>query len=133
MTNLFADDAMICASGDSVSEVQRKLQSCLNNISSWYRENRLKINSDKSKVMLVGSKAQIKSLNVDEFISNYDGMPLELVENAKYLGMTINSNISWDFHVQRLCQNMYFHLSLLSRLRRIFPRDLLLQVYKSYV
>ena len=29
--------------------------------------------------------------------------------------------------------NMYYHLSLLRRLRRIFPKDLLLQVYKSYV
>ena len=29
VTNLFADDAMIYASGDSVSEVQLKLQSCL--------------------------------------------------------------------------------------------------------
>ena len=133
VTNLFADVAMIYASGDSVSEVQRKLQSCLSNISSWYQEDRLKINSDKSKVMLVGSKAQLKSLNVDEFILNYEGMPLELVENAKYLGMTINSDISRDFHVQRLCQNMYYHLSLLRRLRRIFPKDLLLQVYKSYV
>ena len=93
VTNLFADDAMIYASGDSVSEVQRKLQSCLSNISSWYRENRLKINSDKSKVMHVGSKAQLKSLNVDEFILNYKGMPLESVENAKYLSMTINSDI----------------------------------------
>ena len=68
MTNLFADDAMIYASGDSVSEVQLNLQSCLINISQWYRENRLKINSDKSKVMLVGSKAQLKSLNVDIYI-----------------------------------------------------------------
>ena len=83
--------------------------------------------------MLVGSKAQLKSLHVDEFILNYEGMPLELVEYAKYLGMTINSDISWDFHVQQLCQNMYYHLSLLRRLRRIFPKDLLLQVYKSYV
>ena len=66
----------------------------------------MKINSDKSKVMLVGSKAQLKSLNVDEFVLNYKGMPLELVQNAKYLGMTINSDISWDFRVQRLCQNI---------------------------
>ena len=29
VTNVFADDAMIYASGDSVSEVQQKLQSCL--------------------------------------------------------------------------------------------------------
>ena len=101
VTNLFADDAMIYASGDSVNEVKLKLQNCLNNISAWCRENRLRINSDKSKIMLVGSKAQLKSLNVDEFILNYDVTPLELVENAEYLGMSINSDISWDFHVQR--------------------------------
>ena len=82
--------------------------------------------------MLVGSKAQLKSLNVDEFILNYEGMPFRIVENAKYLGMFINSDSSWDFHVQRLCQNMYFHLSLSRRLRRIFPKELL-QVYKSYI
>ena len=46
--------------------------------------------------------------------------------------MSINYDISWDFHVQRLCQNMYYHLSLLRRLRSIFPRDFL-QVHKSYI
>ena len=40
-------------------------------------------------------------------------MSLELEENANYVGMFIDSDISWDFHVQRLCQNMYFHISLL--------------------
>ena len=133
VTNLFADDAMIYASGDSVNEVKLKLQNCLNDISAWCRENRLRINSDKSEIMLVGSKAQLKSLNVDEFILSYEVTPLELVENAEYLGMSINSDISWDFHVQRLCQHMYYHLSLLRRLRSIFSRDRLLQVYKSYI
>ena len=72
VTNLFADDAMIYASRDNVSEVQQKLQNCLSNIGKWYW--------DKS-------------------------MPMELVENAKYLGMFINSDFSWNSHVQRLCQN----------------------------
>ena len=56
-----------------------------------------------------------------------------MVENEEYLGMFLNSDISWNFHVQCLCQNMYFHLSLLRRLRSIFPRGLLLQIYKSYI
>ena len=60
-------------------------------------------------------------------------MPLELLENAKYLGMFIDFDISWDYHVQRLCQNTYFHLSLLRRLRCIFPKELFLRVYKSYI
>ena len=82
MTNLFAGDAMIYAPRNSVPEMQQKLQSCLTNISKWFRENSLKVNTDKSKVTLVGNISQLKSLNVDdEFISNYEDTPLELVEN----------------------------------------------------
>ena len=83
--------------------------------------------------MLIGSKAQIKSLNVDDFILSYDETRLELVENAKYLGMFINCDISWDFHVWSLYRTAYYHISLLRRLRRIFPMNRILQVYKSYI
>ena len=117
LTNPYADDSMIYASGDNILEVQQKLQQCVKNIISWYKINRLKINIDKTEVMLIGSKAQLKSLNVDDFILSYDDTPLALVENAKYLVMFINCDISWDFHVRR----------------RIFPLNLLLQVYKSYI
>ena len=75
---------MIYASGDNIPEVKQKLQNCIKNISSWYNMNRLKINIDKTKVMLIGSKAQLKSLNVDEFILSYDDTPLDLVESARY-------------------------------------------------
>ena len=90
---LYADDSMIYASRDNIPEVKQKLQNCIKNISSWYKMNRLKINIFKTDVMLIGSKAQLKSLNVDDFILSYDDMPLELVENAKYLGMFINCDI----------------------------------------
>ena len=133
LTNLYADDSMIYASGDNILQVQQKLQQCVKNISSWYKVNRLKINIDKTKVMLIGSKSQLTSLNVDDFILSYDDTPLELVENTKYLGMFINCDISWDFHVRRLCHSTYYHISLLRRLRRIFPMNLLLQVNKSYI
>ena len=41
-------------------------------------------------------------------------------------------HISWNFHVRRLCHTTYYHISLSRRLRRIFPMNLLLEVYKSY-
>ena len=43
--------------------------------------------------MLIGSKAKLKSLNADDFNLSYDDTTLELVENAKYLGMFINCDI----------------------------------------
>ena len=83
--------------------------------------------------MIIGSTWQLKSLDLDDFVINYNDTPLELVERAKYLGMFINSDISWDFHIQNLCKQMHYLLSLLRRLRAIFPQNLLLQVYKSYI
>ena len=103
------------------------------NISSWFKINCLKINIDNAKAMVIGSKAQRKSLNVDDFILSSDDMPLELVDHAKYLGMFINCDKSWDFHVRRLCQSAYYHISLQRRLRRIFLVNLLLQVCKCYI
>ena len=66
-------------------------------------------------------------------MKSFSDTPLELVERAKILGMFINSDISWDFHIQNLCKQMHYLLSLLRRLRAIFPENLLLQVYKSYI
>ena len=34
---------------------------------------------------------------------------------------------------RKICQSTHYHISLLRRLRRIFPMNLLLQVYKSYI
>ena len=128
--NLFADDIIVYTSGDSIEEVQNKLQTCLVNIYKLYSRNRLLINIDKSKVMIIGSIWQLKSLNLDDFVINYNDTPLELVERAKYLGMIINSDISWDCHIQNLWNQMRYLLSLSRRLRSIFPENLLLQVYK---
>ena len=57
--------------------------------------------------MLIGSKAQLKSI---DFILTYDDTSLELVKNAKHLGMFVNCDISWDFHVRRLWKTTYYHI-----------------------
>ena len=44
--------------------------------------------------MLIGSKDQLKSENVEDFILSYDDTPLELVENAKYVRMLKYCDIS---------------------------------------
>ena len=97
----------------------------------WYNWNRSMINIEK--VMIIGSTWQLKSLNLDDFVINYNDTPLESVERAGYLGKLTNYDISWDFHIQNLCKQMHYLLSLLGRLRAIFPTNLLLEVYKSYI
>ena len=92
LTNLCADDSMIYASGDDILQVQQKLQQCVKNISSWYKINRLNINIYKTKAMLIGSKSQLKSLNVDDFILSYDD----------------TTRTSWEFQISRHVYKLWY-------------------------
>ena len=66
--NMYADDVIIYASAMSTHELECKLQSCIDSISNWYDLNKLCINKKKSSVMVIGSKFQLRSLNLDDLL-----------------------------------------------------------------
>ena len=85
---------VIYASGDDIVKVQQQLHKYVTNISIWYRMNCLMMDIDKTKVMPIGSKDLLNSLNIDDFALSYENTPLGLVQNAKCLRMFITCNIS---------------------------------------
>ena len=99
---------------------------------NWYDMNKLCINK-KSSVMIVGSKFQLRSLNLDYFAISVNAYKLQLVEKAKYLGLWVRNDLSWDDHILELCRKMYYYVHMFRRLRKILPSQLLLNISKSYV
>ena len=83
-----------------------KLQSCIDSISNWHRMNKLCINKMKSSVVVIGSKFQLRSLNLDDFAISVNVDKLQLVEQAKYLGLWVRNDLSWDDHILELCKKM---------------------------
>ena len=77
-------------------ELQMKLQLCVDNVHQWYKMNRLTVNKKKSAVMVIGSKAQLQSLNLYQFSINLDSNNIEFVNNAKYLGLLGKDDLSWE-------------------------------------
>ena len=65
--NMYADDVIINKTATTKDELEYRLQICIDDISSWYSMNKLCINKKKSNVMVIGSKWQLKSLNLDNF------------------------------------------------------------------
>ena len=131
--NMYADDVIIYTSAMSTHELECKLQSCIDSISNWYDMNKLCINKKKSSVMIIGSKFQLRSLNLDDFAISVNADKLQLVEQAKYLGLWVRNDLSWDDHILELCRKMYYYVHMFRRLRKILPSQLLLNIYKSYV
>ena len=84
--NIFADDAMNYSFGIDIPETESKLQCALNRLTPWYSANRLSISAQKSAVMLIGKKSQVKHANLAVSIN---GDLLEQVCSTKYLGVTV--------------------------------------------
>ena len=131
--NMYADDVIIYTSPMSTHELECKLQSCIDSISNWYDMNKLCINKKKSSVMVFGSKFQLQPLNLDDFAISINVDKLQLVEQAKYLGLWVRNDLSWDDHILELCKKMYCYVHMFHRLRKMILSQLLLNIYKSYV
>ena len=54
--NMYADDCILYTSGNDWNRMMQKIQPEVFNIQHWYQDNRLKINENKSKVMVFGSR-----------------------------------------------------------------------------
>ena len=76
----------------STHEFEYKLQFCIDNMSNWYDMNRLCIDQKKYSVMVIGSKFQLRSLNLDDFaMIPIDADKLQL---AKHLGLRVRNDLS---------------------------------------
>ena len=95
--------------------------------------NRLIVNKKKPSVIVIGSKAQLQSLNLDQFSINLDSSQIWFVNKAKYLGLLVKDDLSWEDHISQLCKTMNYYVHVLRRLNKISPKQLLLKIYKSYV
>ena len=82
--------------------------------------------------MVIGSK-QLQSLNPDQFSINLDSNKIECVNQAKYLGLLVKDDLGWNDHILQLCKTMNYYVHVLRRLNKIFLKQLLLKIYKSYV
>ena len=69
----------------------------LKNIACWLEENKLTLNTSKSKFMLIVNSKKLK--NVSHFKLTSNTCTLETECTLKYLGIVINENISWADHI----------------------------------
>jgi hypothetical protein len=84
---LFADDTAIYIISSNLSTLQSSLQLCLSLATLWIAKNGLKLNTSKTKCMLLHSARR----EVDGSLNlQVDGMKIEQVRVFKYLGVQVN-------------------------------------------
>ena len=60
-------------------------------------------------------------------------MPLEEKLYVKYLGVLIDSNLSWKYHIGHITSKISKAIGIISRLRYYVPTNTLLTIYRSLI
>ena len=123
---MFADDTVIYSSGQSISEIQSKLQMAIGSVIPWYESNRLAVNTEKSSVMLIGKKTQIRDNNLNIYINN---VQVNETNCTKYLGLFIDNTLSWDMQCDKLCRHISGKIAVLRRIRSFIKPSIMKLIY----
>ncbi len=130
---MYADDTTLCVSGDDVNDIVMKLESDMKSISTWLSENKLFLNTDKTKVMLVGTSAKLRSVNNVQFRVTVDNKVLENVNSYKCLGVIVDNELKWHNQVSDVMRKVFGKLALLRRLKGFLDPSTLNTIYKALV
>ena len=87
--DLFADDTTIYIIQTDKTLLQRNLQSTLNLLHIWCKENGILLNTDKTKVMFITTRQKRATLSEDVLALKYYAINLHLSNNEKVLGIYI--------------------------------------------
>ena len=125
----FADDTCITFSAKKIKTVETVLNCDLKILSDWLKANRLSLNVNKSKLILFKSKRKIILDN--SFSIKLNGLRLETTDNVKYLGLYLDKNLSFDYHINQLSKKLSRANGILAKLRHFTSKDTLISVYYS--
>ena len=111
-----------------VNDVSSILNHC--NFAIWCQENKLSINTGKTKAMLIGSRNIIKNTQLTNLFLN--GYRVHFVHEYTYLGAHLDSLL--DFESQaKVTLKISHKIKILSRIRAHISDDQALTIYKTKV
>ena len=120
--HMYADDTQVyieLSQSDTHTSIS-SLSDCLTDISLWMKSSKLKLNSDKTEFIIIGTKQQRHKLSNHFAVKLLDNdiTPSDSVRN---LGVIFDSDFSFHKHVSNICKSCFYHVRDLRRIRRHIP------------
>ena len=124
---LFADDTIVYLTVQSMDDCN-KLQEDLRNLERWERDWLMEFHPAKCHVLRITRKKTKTS-----FPYSLHGQILQEVKSAKYLGVTISEDMTWNKHVDATAAKANKKLGFLKRNVKVKDSSLKEKAYKAIV
>ena len=131
-SNLYADDTELEVT--TAENVIISLQIQVNRLNTWFKHNRLPINASKCSSMLVGSRAKLGDHAVSESLGlHIFNDPIRNFSSYKYLGLHIDSFLSFDDMISHICNKLRSRVAIIQRIRYLIPSDYLSSLNYAFI
>lgn len=130
---VYADDSALSTTLNTFNYSNETTEEAINteleNISNWFKLNKLSLNANKTKAMMFHSpQRHVNPINI-----NINGIHIEFVECFNYLGILLDKHLTWKFHINTISQKISKTIGIMCKLKNILPLHVLLTLYNSLI
>uniref|UniRef100_A0A3Q3N5J5 Reverse transcriptase domain-containing protein n=1 Tax=Mastacembelus armatus TaxID=205130 RepID=A0A3Q3N5J5_9TELE len=91
---------------------------CINQVKEWMCQNFLQLNTDKTEVIVFGPKNERSKV-----IAHLDSMSLKATNQARNLGVIIDSDLYFNNHIKSITKSSYYHLKNIARIKGFLSKQ----------
>ena len=128
---LFADDTNLLFHDKDLNTLIRNTNQQLTTISEWFQVNRLSLNTQKTKFIIFHKPRQ--QLPHQNYVINLANTEIEQVNVIKFLGVYVDSTLTWQDHIKYKCSQILKVLGAISQFKTNMPNNILRTIYNSLI
>ena len=123
---LFVDDTTLYKTGKNENYIRWCIEYDLEILTDWFKANKLTLNLNKTVAMNFGKSRNNRPLQIS-------GQTIPWVEKTKFLGLWLDSDLSWRTHIENLCLHLRCNMYLLCNPKNMLDRSTLRLIYHAYI
>ena len=122
--HFYADDSQLYDSSvpADVPRLAAQVSRAIFSVCSWMIDNGLKMNDDKTEVLLIGTNKRMAQVEGPTALTVLD-CQVPFVDKIKNLGVLLDSTLSFDAHISNLCKGLYLQLRRIGQIRPYLSTD----------
>ena len=129
--HFYADDTQLYFSLNNPDPIQSvtSLDECVCSVKKWMTLHMLKLNEGKTE-MIMFTPRSIPSPTV---ILNLCGIDITSSLTARNLGVKFDNRMSFESHINKICQSSYIHLRYIARIRKNIPQNVCESIIHAFI
>ena len=128
----YADDTQIYFRVSDANIDSLKIKSVIEKVQDWMSSRKLKLNTDKTEIMLIGSDYHLQNLNFP-VVCHLNADDIQIKKELRNLGVMFDSNLSMKSHLKKVRSDVIINIINISRISKYLDNSSIMKLVHGLV